>query len=306
MNLDEQLRAALNLEAEMVQTPIPDTRTMIKGGQDRRRRRNAAWAGGGVAAAVLIAGGLYAVVQGSGDPDSGQTIVGTPTVSVTSAPTPSDPPDWLVSDDAADVEPGTYRLLVGQRPDLSFIEADLTFGATGWQSSDVPVFENDAEQYGAAGVRQIGVLPGAADYCHAPDDASWDTAARPAAATTKALARQFAELPNGTVVQPITATRALGHEAFHLRMRIHDDCDTSDGSVYLAFTTTGSSSGPDVDALAISYRETPAQDNILDLLVVDLDGTPVVAYYWHEKGADPALVAEVSSVRDSITFVPSE
>jgi len=31
----------------------------------------------------------------------------------------------------------------------------------------------------------------------------------------------------------------------------------------------------------------------------------VVAYYWYPLGADPGLVAEVTSVRDSISFVPA-
>jgi len=294
MNLDEQLRAALNLEAEMVQTPIPHTRTMIKGGQDRRRRRNAAWAGGGVLAAVLVAGGLYAVAGSGGDPDSGPT--GTPTESV--SVTPSEPPRWTATDEAVDVEPGTYRLNVGNRDDFSLIEADLTFGITGWKSSDLPVFENDAEEYGGAGVQPLEWLPGEADYCDPTGaDPGWAAASRPAATTSRALAQQLAELPNSTVVEPITSTQAFGHEAFGLRLRVNDNCGEK-GAYSVFHSSTGS--------LAISYGRTGgAHHVVVDLLVVDLDGTAVVAYYWYDLGADTGLVAEVTSVRDSIKFVPA-
>ena len=40
MNLDEQLRAALDREAEMQQGPAPDVDRLISGGKVRRRRRN--------------------------------------------------------------------------------------------------------------------------------------------------------------------------------------------------------------------------------------------------------------------------
>ena len=62
MNLGEQLRAALNQEADMQPTP-PDIDGLITGGRDRRRRRNMLWAGGAALAVVLVGGGAYAVTQ---------------------------------------------------------------------------------------------------------------------------------------------------------------------------------------------------------------------------------------------------
>jgi len=298
MNLDEQLRAALNLEAEMVQTPIPNAQNMIKGGQDRRRRRHAAWAGGGVLAAVVVAGGLYVVAGSGGDPDSTSTIANTPTESVSTSVTPSGPPLWSGTDKVVDVEPGTYRLFVGVRPDFSGIEADLTLGTTGWRSANLPVFMNDAEEPGGAGVQLVERLVGEADYCDLTGgEPGWSAASRTAATTSRALARQFAVLPRGTVVEPITSTRAFGHEAFHLRVRVDGDCGEKEGAYHLFSSST--------QALSIDYRVTPRAVRVVDLLVVDLDGTPVVAYYWYAQGADPGLVAEVSSVRDSIEFVPA-
>lgn len=63
MNLDDQLRAVLNQEADVRTAPSPDVRGMISGGQKRRRRRNAVWAGCGVVAAVFAVGGMYGVAE---------------------------------------------------------------------------------------------------------------------------------------------------------------------------------------------------------------------------------------------------
>lgn len=298
MNLDEQLRAALNLEAEMVQTPIPDTRTMIKGGQDRRRRRNAAWAGGGVAAAViLIAGGLYGATQLNDKDNTAPDIAVTPTVTPR-VPIETAPP-YYVSNGGADIEPGTYRMLVRGGDPEDMIEADLTFGIAGWGASDSPHFENAAEEDGGAGIMSPEQLPGEAEYCNTADNSDWEAASRPAAATSRGLAQQFAQHPSSTVIQPVTATQAFGHDAFHLRLRIHDDCSViANGKVYFLFGGQGGD-------VSVSYYERRAvQVTIVDLTVIDVDGTPLVAYYWHHRGVDPALVAEVTSVRDSITFVP--
>jgi len=192
--------------------------------------------------------------------------------------------------------PGTYRLAVGQRLDTSSIEADLTVARQGWIGQDLPTFEA-RNQYGGAGAQQINFLPGKADHC-GPVDASWEAARRTAATNVRTLADQFARLPNGTVLQPITDTRAFGRDALHLRMRIHDDCDPAAGTSYIVSESTRG-------ALYIGYKEVSAQDVIVDLLFIDVDGTPVVAFYWHQQGVDPALVAEVTSARDSITFVPA-
>jgi len=242
---------------------------------------------------VLIAGGVYAAVQGSGDPDSIPPI-DTPT-SVTPTQTSTEPPSWA----GGEIEAGTYRLYVGQHPDLSSIEADMTFLTDGWSGSDLPVVENDDEEYGGAGVQQPERLPGRADHCFGtvPHD-DWDAASQEPASTSRALAQQFAELPSTQLVQPVTRTQAFGHEAFHLRIQVNDNCGERGG--YPVFTSS-------LGLMAVSYRD-QSDDlfrTLVDLLVVDLDGTPVVAYYWYEKGADPALVAEVTGVRDSITFVPA-
>ncbi len=54
MNLDEQLRAALDREAEMQKGPAPDVDRLINGGKVRRRRRNVVRFGVAAALAVVL------------------------------------------------------------------------------------------------------------------------------------------------------------------------------------------------------------------------------------------------------------
>ena len=69
MNLDEQLRAALDREAEMQQGPAPDVDRLISGGKVRRRRRNLVRFGVAAAlAVVLMAVGLESQRLVSADP----------------------------------------------------------------------------------------------------------------------------------------------------------------------------------------------------------------------------------------------
>lgn len=296
MNLDEQLRAALNLEAEMVQTPIPDTQAVIHGGRDRRRRRNLRWTGGGVAAAIVLAAGLYGATRLGGDTDSAPDVTGTPTQTPTQGaageaqPWPSSLPD------RTPVEPGTYRLNAGLSGDGALIAADLTLG-TGWEASSLPIFQDDAGQYGGAGAQLVEQLPGAADYCSTTvGEPGWDAAGRTAATSSRALAQQLAQLPSSTLVEPVTPTRAFGHDAFHLRLRIDDNC--GDQGAYVVFRSGD-------QGLVISYNRGGERQVVVDVLVVDVDGTPAVTYYWYPRGADPRLAASVTSARDSISFVPS-
>ena len=103
MSLDEQLKAALNEEAEVRTGAPPDVHGLIRGGQARRRRRNAVWAGGGVLAAVIAAGGLYGVAQ-LVDDDAGSAGV------IADQPTPLSLPR---SDAGVPIESGTYLVPAG-------------------------------------------------------------------------------------------------------------------------------------------------------------------------------------------------
>ena len=289
MNLDEQLRAALNLEAEMRTAPPPDLQSVISGGQGRRRRRNATLLGGGVLAVVLVGGGILAATQLAGGPDPAPPVATQPSEGA------SAPQSYPTAD--GQLEPGTYRKVVGVHESGGRISVDLTFGTTGWLVGEHPVLELDRD-FGGVTVYQAERLAGS-DYCSlVADDPVWLETSRAAAGTSGGLARQLASLPSSAVVEPITTTQAFGQDAVHLRVRIEDDC--SPGVYHLADTSVGTH--------GVSYADyaEAAPDVIVDFLVVDLDGTPVVAEYWHHPGADPDLVSEVTSVRDSISFAEPE
>lgn len=103
MNLDEQLRAALNAEADTRTAALPDVQGLIRGGRARRRRRTAVWAGGSVLAAVVAVGGVYGVAQlGEGGARSAQRIADQPT-----------PLSLPSSDAGVPIESGTYVVPAG-------------------------------------------------------------------------------------------------------------------------------------------------------------------------------------------------
>lgn len=107
MNLDDQLRAVLNEEADIRTAPTPDVRSMISGGQIRRRRRNAVWAGGSVLAAVIAVGGMYGVAQ-LGDDDTKSEDHGV----VDQPPEPQALP--ITNDGATAIEAGTHLAPAGE------------------------------------------------------------------------------------------------------------------------------------------------------------------------------------------------
>jgi hypothetical protein len=291
MNLDEQLRAALNQEAEM-QTPTgPDIEGLISGGQARRRHRNITRIGVAAAAAVLVSGGAYGVAQiDPGDAGSQPGFANEPTQPSRS---PTTPPQY--SDLGANLpEPGTYRKIVGiDASSGAPIEADMTFQDPGWYSGAQPVLSVDDESSSAGlGVFQAQALPSRSGCV---GDATGNTRLRDAATTPDALGRQLTNLPNSTVIQPLTSTEAFGYDARHLRLRIDAECPP--GEAYMVAEA-------DTGSLGVTFS--PPWKVVVDLLVVDVDGTAIVVALWHEAHASSELVEEATRVRDSISFVTSE
>ena len=291
MNLDEQLRAALNEEAEM-QTPTgPDIEGLISGGQARRRQRNITRIGVAAAAVVLVGGGAYGVAQFDGGDAGSQP--GFVTEPAQSSDSPTNPPQY--SDLGAKLpEPGTYRKTVGiDASSGDPIEADLTFQNPAWYSGAQPVISADGESSSAGlGVFQARALPSGTGCM---GEGTGNTTLREAATTPDALGRQLAKLPNSTVLQPLTPTEAFGYDARHLRLRIDAECPP--GEAYMVAEA-------DTGSLGITFS--PPFKVVADFLVVDVDGTAIVVALWHEAHASSELVDEATQVRDSISFVPRE
>ena len=284
MSLDDQLKAALDHEAEMRAVPRPDIDGLISGGRVRRRRRNTARLAAVAAVVVLLGGAAYGVTQiGLASPRTDPGISEQPSGSAT-------PQSY---DDAASgrLAPGTYRKMVGRDATDTAIEADLTFEGPGWRSTGQPVV-SETGTWAGLGVLEPGNLAGEPSGCTTD---SWDDHSRTPAGTPQALGQQLTQLPRSTVVQPLTTTEAFGQDAVHLRLRVNADCPPD--QFYLVAEAPGD--------FGITWSDSPTRV-VIDFWVLDVDATVIMVASWHETGASRALVDEVAEVRDSITFVTDD
>jgi hypothetical protein len=288
MSLVKELTAAFSREAEMRDVPPPDVEWLIRGGRARRRRRNAGRIGVAVAAAVVVGVGAYGVAQ----VDRGEP--GPVTVpSTTSASDPAAPSQLPDHRNMTWIAPGAYRVFVGSDPAGDTIEADVTVTDSNWNWSGQPVV-HELDTWAGIGVYQPRALAGAT-----PCSGDWRS--RPASAAPQSLARQLVRLPWSTVVEPMTPTKAFGHDAIHVRLRIDDQCPW-DEYYQIAETQTAETLA---SSRGISYGST-AKEVLIDFWVVDLDGTAVVVDIWHQADASTELVDGATEVLDSIDFVGGE
>ena len=278
MSLDEQLRAALNLEAEMRDVPQPDLQGLISGGRVRRRRRNAARIGIAAAVAVLVGGGAYGVTQ----LDSGST--GAP--DITDEPTQPPTTPSSMSGARLPLEPGTYRMLVGTDADGEAIQAEVTVAGPDWKSGSHPLLSEDGSK-ASVGVYQPHAVAGRTGCTN-----GWEGQSRDAGETPQDLALQLTRLPRSTVVQPPTPSEAFGRDTIHLKLRIDDNCPVP--QIYRV-----------ADDRGITYSHV-AKEVVIDFWVVPLGGPPVVVDMWHQAGSSAQLVDRVARARDSISFVPAD
>jgi hypothetical protein len=292
MNLDQELRAALDREADMPDIPPPDIEGLISRGRVRRRRRNANRVGAVAAAVVLVGGTAYGVTQvSSGNPRTGPDIADQPSVLPDATETPS--PQPYVDTDGNPIEPGAYRKYVGQDGSGASISVYLTFDDQGWFSTGHPtVSEYKATTWAGLGVLQPRALAGGTSGCTSDE---WRTRSQEPAPTPQALGEQLTRLPRSSVVQPLTTTEAFGYDGVHLRLHIDANCPPR--QYYLVAESDGD--------LGITRARDPGQV-VMDIWVVDVDGSPVMVASWHEPEASSDLVDKVTRVRDSIRFVTED
>ena len=288
MTLGDELRAVLNQEADVQITEGPDMDRLIMGGRVRRRRRNLTRAGSTALAVVLIGGGTYAVTQEPNSPSSSGIANRSSSTSEPStfAAAPALPPD----PGREDLEPGTYRVLVGPGATGTAIRADLTVDGPGWSAGDFPIVQ-EGGTFGGFGVYRP-------DQLAAGSGCSDDAVSTNVGDSPHALAQRLAELPGSTVVQPVTPREVLGqYAALHLRLRIPQNCPAA-GYYRVANTPRGDR--------GIGY---PRPDEtypsvVIDFWVMERAGAPVVVDSWHQAGASDRLVDRIAEARDSITFLP--
>ena len=279
MSLDDQLRTALDQQADLRYAPPPDVHGLISGGRARRRRRTATRAGFGVVAVALVLGGAYGVTQ----IDSGRAHTDSAPAAVMTLPSFQDT-------EFVPIKPGKYRMAVGADAHHARIEAELTVKGPGWLSGTQPVV-SEVSGAGAGsimagvGVYQPRLLAGGTGCT-----GSWR--GRAPGATPLEMARQLTRLPRSEVVQRPTVVRAFGHDALHLRLRINDHCPM-DEYYRLAETSSGDR--------GISYADEPQVVDI-DLWVVDVDGTAVVVDMWHHTDTLSVLLETTNLTRSSVRF----
>jgi hypothetical protein len=289
MTLGDELKAALSQEADMQYATPPDVDRLIIGGRTRKRRRNVTRAGSAALAIVLLGGGAYGFTQ-LGSEDSGTTgIVDQPTP--TADPSgPAVPPILAGDPGQGDLEAGTYRVLVASDADQP-LEADLTVTGPGWSSGNFPL-AHDARSFGGFGVYQPFALA-TASGC-SDDVVTTDLAESPLS-----LARQLAELPGSTVVQPVASSEVLGRYAVHVRLRIPQTCPVP--QYYRPAETPRGGRGVTFDR-----PDGTLPPVVMDFWVLELDGVSVVVDSWHQVGASAELLERIDQARQSITFVTGE
>jgi len=284
MNLEEELRAVLNQEAEMRTTPAPDIEGMVNGGESRLRRRNTMRIGLAAAVVLLVGGGVYGATQLGDNDDPATLITNQPTETTEAAP----PQRWVNLDGGAPAEAGTYRTYVGSTEAGVAIEADFTIDGEGWEASNYPV-ASAGKAFAGFGVYQPESVAGGCRM---------EAGSKDAATAPQQLVQQLIRMPRSEVVQQPARTEAFGGSAVHLQLRIDAACD-------LAYQVA---EGPaTAGGRGISYFDERPQGDarmvVIDFWVVEVDGTAVVVDRFHRAGAPAELVAQSTRAVESIAFV---
>jgi hypothetical protein len=188
------------------------------------------------------------------------------------------------------IKPGTYRMAVGADANGARIEAALTVRGPGWLSGSQPVLSEVTGAGGGpimagVGVYQPTLLAGGSGC-------TGSGRGRAPGATALEMARRLIRLPRSEVVQRPRETRAFGHDALHLRLRIDDQCPM-DEYYRLAETPSGDR--------GISYSNQP-EVVVIDLWVVDVDGTAVVVDTWRHSDTPTVQLETARLTRSSIRF----
>ena len=254
----------------MRNAPAPDVDRLIIGGKVRQRRRNRTRLGVAAAVAVLVAGGAYGVTT----VDHG-TAVGPAGKPPQTNASHTYPDTWTT------IQPGTYRMLVGENDAGAVVYANITFDNTAWQNYNYPVLLKASSNGGVAVYSPLGLSAGTGCFPNNKLNTNLGD-------TPQSLAQQLAQLPQSTVLQAPTPVQAFGRDAVHLRLRINNNCS----DWYRVAETIRGGHG-------ITYD--PVRAVVIDFWLVD-EGGPVAIETWHEVHSPSELVDQIARTRDSITL----
>lgn len=279
MSLDEELRTTLGLEAELHTVPPPDVVRLIQGGRARRRRRTLVRAAVAVAATVAVGAATLGYV--TLDPRAGGEVVSPP------SPTPRPDLETYSDDGRATLEPGTYRMLAGLRPDGTPVDVDVTVDGPNWKHGDFPLLsDGSGSAHAGFGIYQAFSLASGDGCVTGPTVAA-------AFPTPAVLAAQLVGLPRSTVLSPPRPAQVLGRGAVHLRLRIRVACP----SYYRVANTAGGNRG-------ITYAPNGLPDDVvIDFWVLRAGGVVLVVDEWHDVDAPADLRERAQEARESIRFV---
>ena len=107
--------------------------------------------------------------------------------------------------------------------------------------------------------------------------------------TPLAAARQIAQVPGVVVERPARVTRILGHQAAHVRMSVPRLCAEQDTIVWGQASDFGNAT--------VDYA-----GQVLDVWVVDVDGTLVVVHTEVSPGLPESVVEETRALFESLTL----
>ena len=278
MNLDDQLRAVLNEEAEMRTAAPPDVQGLISGGQARRRRRNAVWAGGSVLAAVIAVAGGYGVAQLGDEADSVSQVA--------DQPTPQPLPDTPVP---VAIESGTYLV---EAEDYVVVPYTITV-PVGWDAQHGTYISRHQDEPDA-----IGIEPFVLDKIRLTDDTCTGPETLGTAQTSTAgLVAALRAQGSGLRVSDPVADTVGGHPATRI------DLDYP-GSKPLSNCRLSTTPGIEPGVLQVwSGYFVLFPPESASVYVVDVGGGRAQVFVTRTRDdASAADRAELQSILDSISF----
>jgi hypothetical protein len=289
MNLDDQLRAVLNQEADMDTSTPPDVdrvNRMISGGRTRRRRRNIFLAGGCVLAAVVVVAGGYGALQlRNSDSHSEAPIVTQPT----DPPSPGALPD--VGEGAVAVDAGTYLVPAagtGSRTSAAAYTVTVPDGWTAQSGTDLLKNEDTPHSIGIYpwALDDIGIFD---DTCHGEEGVRG-----PAPTNVAGLVSALRAQKAGPLVSDPVATTLGGLPATRV------DLDYPN-RMALVQCRIGTGLLQVWDGYFVFFPNSTAS-----IYVVNVAGSSQVLLVETADGASAAERAELQSILDSISFEPDQ
>ena len=265
-----------------VRTRLRTTRQLgpVSGPMRELKMSNALRIGLAAAAVVVIAVGVYSLLPGG--PFTGAEPTPTPVPSADATPAPS--PAASESAEPAALTPGQHTF----GPDAFGLTYTFDIPSDGWSglTEDVPILGIGVEPEDAL----MAVF--ANEHVVYADPCQWEgSEVDPPTTTVDAIAAALATQPGRDATPPIDVTIS-GYAGKVVELTVPDDAVFADcdGGQYRSW-------GPDE---SVRYHQAPGQ--IDRDWILDVDGDIIVVVGMWMPGTDPAMVAELESIVESMVI----